>query len=389
MSNNKSTHREPLFHISKRTDAPKWLSAVCKAGVIVLALIVCAIICTIISPGSFGTFFKELFNGTFGTPRRIVNLFEAVAILLCISLAVTPAFKMKFWNIGAEGQVLMGALMCVVCMKYLGGVVNDGLLIIIMMLASIVGGAVWAVIPALFKAKWNTNETLFTLMMNYIAMGLISYSINEWVKSGSGKLDPIRYGRFPRIGNMPYIPTIIIVAVVTALCFVYLRYSKHGYELSVVGESVNTARYIGINVKKVIIRTMVLSGALCGIAGWLIVGDSTYTISTTIVGGRGFTAILVSWLAHFDPIMMAGASFLVAFLDQGSAQVASALDMPGAFPDIITSVFFFFVIASEFLVNYKIKIKLPDKVKALLNGKGKGGKKAEVAVSAEVEEVAE
>lgn len=349
---------ESPIHISKRTDIPKWKTWLIRGVAVLVALLLCGIISSILSPGSFGSFLEQMFKGCFSTPRRAINLFEETALLLCISLAVTPAFKMKFWNIGAEGQVLMGALLCATCMKYFGGKVDDGLLIVIMLLFSVVGGATWATIPAIFKAKWNTNETLFTLMMNYIAMGLIACVIAIWVPNNSGTVGVLPFGNFPKIGKYPYILNIIIVAILTALVFVYLRFSKHGYELSVVGESVNTAKYIGINVKKVIIRTMILSGALCGIAGWLIVGGASHTVSTEVAGGRGFTAILISWLAHFNPIGMSFTAFLVAFLSQGSSQAASVLDFGGSFPKIITGMFFFIVIASEFFVGYKIKFKL-------------------------------
>ena len=346
---------ESPIHISKRTDMPKWKSWLIRGGAIVAALLLCGIISSILSSGSFSSFMEQMFKGCFSTPRRAINLFEETALLLCISLAVTPAFKMKFWNIGAEGQVLMGALLCATCMKYFGGKVDDGLLIVIMLVFSIVGGAVWSTIPAIFKAKWNTNETLFTLMMNYIAMGLIACVIAIWVPNNSGTVGVLPYGNFPKIGRYPYVLNIIIVAILTVLVFIYLRFSKHGYELSVVGESVNTAKYIGINVKKVIVRTMILSGALCGIAGWLIVGGASHTVSTEVAGGRGFTAILISWLAHFDPIAMSFTAFLVAFLSQGSSQAASVLNFGGSFPKIITGMFFFIIIASEFFVGYKIK----------------------------------
>lgn len=347
--------KESPIHISKRMDAPKWLPIVVRIAAVVLAFIVCALVAEIYKQGAFITFFEQMFSGTFRTTRRIVNLFEETAILLLIALAVTPAFKMKFWNIGAEGQVLMGALMSATCIYYLGGKVADGGLIVICLLAAIVGGAIWTLIPAIFKAKWNTNETLFTLMLNYIAMGIISYVITVWVKSGSGVVGIMPHGHLPLLGDQPYILNIILVAIITIGIWIYLRFTKHGYEISVVGESVNTAKYIGISVPKVIIRTMILSGALCGIAGWLLVNGASYTINTTLAGGMGFTAILVSWLAHFNPLAMIVTAFLVTFMDRGAAQVSTIANIGGSFSDIVTSIFFFLVIASEFFVNYKIK----------------------------------
>lgn len=351
---NKLKHNS-LIHIAKRTDAPKWQAWLVRLGAVIVALFVSAIVSSILKPGTFGSFIQNLFVGNFATPRRFILLLEESALLLLITLAVIPAFRMRFWNIGAEGQVLMGALMSVVMIKYLGGKVSDSALLPIMLVMSILGGACWAVIPALFKAKWNTNETLFTLMMNYIAMGLINICIAIWAPTGSMILGTLKYGHLPKIGGYNYIINIILVAVITVIVTIYLKYSKHGYELSVVGESQNTAKYIGISVPKVIIRTMLLSGALAGIAGWLLTGTS-WTISTGAANGRGFTAILVAWLAGLNPGAGVFTAILVAFFSNGSSYAGSMFGFGTAFSDIITAVFFFVVIASEFIMNYKVKL---------------------------------
>lgn len=357
MTTKKGTVREPLIHLTKRGYTAWWKALLVRFGAVAVALMFCGIVSSAITEGSFGSFFKEMFAGTFGTPRRIWKLLQNVAMLLIVSLAVTPAFKMKFWNIGAEGQVLMGALFGTICIIYLGGKVADGLLVVLMLAASLVGGMIWTVIPAIFKALWNTNETLFTLMMNYVATCLVGFCIMSWVKSGSATLGVLEFGRFPAIGGQAYLLNIIIVAVLTAAVGVYLRYGKHGYELSVVGESMNTARYIGINTKKVIIRTMLLSGALCGVAGWLLVGGTNHTLTKVLVGGRGFTAILVSWLSQFNPLFMVLTTFFVIFLSQGAAQFSTVYMLGEFFPDIITGIFFIFVIACEFFINYKINFR--------------------------------
>ena len=358
MKSNAKSGREPLFHISKRTDVPKWLAWTIRVGAVVVALLIGAIVTGGLTGGSgFGLFFKDLFLGVFGTPRRILNFFQNTAMMLIIALALAPAFKMKFWNIGAEGQVLMGGLGCVVCIQYLGGKIPEGALIFIMFLVSMAFGVGWTVIPAIFKAQWNTNETLFTLMMNYIAMQLVAVCIYIWVPTGSAVLGVLKYGQLPLIGGQRYILNIIIVAVIMAIMFVYFRFSKHGYELTVVGESVNTAKYVGINVKKVIIRTMILSGVLCGVAGFLLVSGTSYTLSTATVDNRGFTAILVAWLGKFNPLTMGGTSLLYVFIDQGSSQTATDLGLGGYYPDIITGIFFFLIIACEFFINYKVRFR--------------------------------
>lgn len=349
--------KEPLFHIVKRNDFGKKKAIIIRLSAVLIALLVSGIVSAILTKGDFVGFFEGLFKGTFGTERRIWNLLQGTAILLLISLALTPAFKMRFWNIGAEGQVLIGALACAACMLKLGGKVPDGVLIFISLGASIAVSMLWSVIPAFCKAKWNTNETLFTLMMNYVAMCLVNYFINIWVTSGSGTLGVLNFGHLPILGGKAYLLNILIVTAITVLVYIYLRFSKHGYEISVVGESENTARYIGINVKKVIVRTLLFTGVLCGIAAWLLVAGTSYTVNANLVAGRGFTGILVSWLARFNPAIIALTSFMVVFLQQGASQVATANRMGMAFSDIIIGIFFFFIIGCEFFINYKIVIR--------------------------------
>ena len=166
----------------------------------------------------------------------------------------------------------------------------------------------------------------------------------------------LEYGAFPKIGKYNYILNIIIVAVITVIMAIYLKFSKHGYEISVVGESQNTAKYIGISVPKVIIRTMIMSGALAGVAGWIFVaGTPAHTISTSTAGGLGFTAILVSWLGNFNPVSMVITSLIVQFFDIGSDFAGSQFGLGSSFSEIITGVFFFVLIACEFFVNYRIQ----------------------------------
>ena len=270
---NKTTAHEPKFHIVKRTSIPPLNAWLVRIISVLLALVVCAMLTMVLTHENPFSVYGTMIKGAFGTSRRVWNLLQSLAMLLCVSLAITPAFKMRFWNIGGEGQVLVGGLATAACMILLGDKIPNALLIIVMIIASIVAGAVWAVIPAIFKAKYNTNETLFTLMMNYVGIQLVSYFVMYWENpKGSGKIGIINQsthaGWFPSLGE--YVGM-----------YIYLKYSKHGYEIAVVGESENTARYIGINVKKVIIRTMLLSGAVCGIAGLLLVGDTNHTIATT------------------------------------------------------------------------------------------------------------
>lgn len=355
MASEKRHSREPLAYISKRDNVPLSSRILVRAVAIVIALIVCGIVTKVLTSDDPLSIYKTIVHGAFGRGRLLVTVHD-IAILLCVSLAVTPAFRMRFWNIGAEGQVLIGCLATAVCMFSLGGRVADWQLMIIMTVAAILSGMLWGVIPAIFKAQWNTNETLFTLMMNYVAIQLVEYFLKIADKSGSNVVGPdlLSHGWLPDIFGVKYLLNIIIVAVITVLMYIYLKYSKHGYEISVVGESENTARYIGINVKKVIIRTMLISGAICGVAGLLLVGGSSHSIDSNLVGGRGFTAIMVSWLGKFNPITMILTTFLLVFLGRGADEVTSKFGLNGDFSDILTGIILFFIIGCEFFINYKI-----------------------------------
>ena len=269
--------REPLFHISKRTDISWQKALLIRVIAIALALGASAIICLLLTDDDPLAIYSTIIKGTFGTPRKTWVTFRDVAMLLCISLAVTPAFKMRFWNIGGEGQTLMGCLASASCMILLRDVLPNWALILVMLLTSMLAGAIWGGIPALFKAKWNTNETLFTLMMNYIAIQLTSFAVSKWENPpGSNSIGTINSKGDVKyvgwIGNMfsdgynkDFMWTVIIVLILAALVYLYLKYTKHGYEIAVVGESQRTASYAGIKVERVIIRTMVLSGAVCGL----------------------------------------------------------------------------------------------------------------------------
>ncbi len=348
-------HREPLVYISKKDNVPFKTKFLVRFIAIVLALVVCGIVTKVLTGDNPISIYKTIIHGAVGQGRLLVTIHD-IAILLCISLAVTPAFRMKFWNTGAEGQVLIGCLATAVCMFYLGGKIPEWALIIIMIVCAVVAGMIWGVIPAIFKAEWKTNETLFTLMMNYVAIQLVEYFLKIADKSGSNVVGPdlLSHGWLPNIFGVKYLLNIIVVALITVLMYIYLKYSKHGYEISVVGESENTARYIGINVKKVIIRTMLVSGAVCGIAGLLLVGGSSHSIDSNLVAGRGFTAIMVSWLGKFNPINMILTTLLLVFLGRGADEVTSKFGLNGDFSDIITGIILFFIIGCEFFINYKI-----------------------------------
>ena len=194
-------------------------------------------------------------------------------------------------------------------------------------------------------------------MMNYVATFLVSYFLVIWVPNGSSSLPKMKYGKLPAIGGNDYLLPILVVLFLTIALYIYVNYSKHGYEINVVGESVRTAQYVGINVRKVIIRTMILSGMLCGLVGYLIAAGMDQTVTTNSVGGQGFTAIMVSWLGKFNPLFMILTSGLIQVLNQGAAQISQDFNVSGALPAVITGIILFFIIGCEFFINYQLHFR--------------------------------
>ena len=355
-------NKEPIFHVVKRVAMPWYRSMGIRVAAILLALILCAVITTITTGINPIQVYESIFTGAFGTVRKTWVTLQNTAILLLIALALTPAFKMKFWNIGGEGQVLMGGLAAAACMICLADKLPNVLLIVCMIIASIAAGAIWGFSPAFFKTKWNTNETLSTLMMNYIATQLVAFFTIVWeVPKGSGKIGIInqdsKLGWLPQIFGSKYLLSIIVAVIITIFMYIYLKYSKHGYEITVVGESENTAKYVGIKVGKVIIRTMVLSGAICGLVGLLLVGGINHTVTTTIAGGQGFTAVLVSWMSKFNPLTMVFSSFLIIFMDRGASEISTNFGLNHSYADILTGIILFFIIGCEFFITYKLQFR--------------------------------
>ena len=357
MSNSQVKVKEPFVRIVKRDGTTMKNKVIARAVAILLALIVDAIFIFAVTGLNPLSVYGVMFQGTFGTGIRFSWAMHDLVTLLCIAVALAPAFKMRFWNIGAEGQVLVGGLTTALVMVYFGNSLPTPVLFIVMLVSSIVAGGLWGFVPAFFKAHWNTNETLFTLMMNYVATSIVACATNimRGQASSLGKLNMgTKAGWFPQFLGQRYNINILVVIILTLAMFFYLKYSKHGYEITVVGESENTARYAGINVKMVTIRTMIVSGAICGLAGFLIVAGKYQTISTTTAGGQGFTAIIVAWLAKFNTFYMVLISFLLVFLSRGASEIASAYSLNDYAASIIEGVILFFILGSEFFINYRM-----------------------------------
>lgn len=357
-NNELSGKREPLVRIVRRTDAGRIQSWGIRIAAVLVALVICAVLIYALVKMNPLEVYKAMFFGAFGTTRKLWITLRDTAMLLCIGIGLAPAFRMKFWNIGAEGQILVGGVATAVCMIYLKGL-PEILLFACMLFLSSLAGAVWGLIPAWFKAHFGTNETLFTLMMNYVAISITSFCVSKWENpygsNSVGIINPgTKEGWLPDLFGQQYLINVLMVAALVVLMYIYMERTKHGYELAVVGDSENTARYAGIDVKKVIIRTMLLSGALCGFSGFLAVSGASHTISTGTAGGRGFTAIIVAWLAKFNTFTMALIALLLVFLDKGAVEIASKFNLNDYASQIITGILLFFILGSEFFINYRL-----------------------------------
>lgn len=353
--------KEPLMHIVKRDNDTLLRGILVRLAAVALALVVCAVVIVGLTGMNPLSVYAGIWNGAVGTTRRVWITLRDSAILLCIAFAVMPAFKMRFWNIGAEGQVLVGAMTTAAVMIY-GKDLPAWAVYTLCPLAGVAAGMLWGIVPAFFRAKWNTNETLFTLMLNYIAIQLVSYFMVFWENpKGSNQVGLIngqtKLGWLPNIAGNSYAFPFLIVMVLMVLLYIYMTYSKQGYEIAVVGESENTAHYAGINVGRVIIRTMAISGGIAGLAGYLLTSGVGHTISTGVAGGRGFTAIVVAWLGKLNPFAMFFVAFFLVFMQKGANQIAGQFGLNENASDILTGIILFFVLGCEFFITYRVEFR--------------------------------
>jgi len=356
--NNQTIVKEPFVRIRRRGTTSFLYRSMVRIFAIFFAMLIATWFLEVVADMKFAEIWKYLIDGATVNETTRQEYWKEVMLLLLIALALTPAFKMKFWNIGGQGQVLIGALATSVVMFYGKGMSNSGM-ILLSFVFSIVAGGIWAAILAIFKVKLNANETLFTLMMNYLAIQLVAASIDTWKGKNSALPQfntDTRLGYLPSIGDNTYGIIMICVLVITVILYLYMKHTKQGYEISVVGESLKTARYAGMNTTWIIIRTVFLSGALCGLCGFFYVAGSDYLISTTTSGSYGFTAIIVSWAASFNPFGMLILSIIMTFMSKGTLNVvnyaSSTLNQYTAY--ITVGILLFFLIGCEFFIQYRM-----------------------------------
>lgn len=362
-------HNEPLLRIVRRPSIPARQAWAIRGIAIIAALLTGALLIVVLGHNPFAVY-KDMVLGALGSKTVAIETVKITIPLLVAAISVALSFKMQFWNIGGEGQILIGAIAASYFALFWYDALPGWLLLIVMFAAAAVTGGIWGAIPAIFKAKWNTNETLFTLMFNYIALGIEKYLQNgPWRKQGTGfpKIDMFEFSaRLPKLFgvHIGWIMAIIIVGII----YIYLTRSKHGYETSVVGQSTNTAKYSGMNVKKIIIRTMFLAGAIAGIVGFMQVAGSDYTLTESTAGGVGFTAITVAWLSQLNPIIMTVVAFGIAILEKGANRIQTTFKIPASAADILIGIILFFMLACEFFINYRLIVRGKKKKEAKTDG---------------------
>ncbi len=344
-----------MYRIAKKSDVSNKRAALYRLIGILGALLLSSVFIIIAGENPLRVY-VSMINGAFGSAYRIRSIIIMAVPLTVTAFGISVAFKLRFWNIGGEGQILMGAFGAAwVALNFPD--LSKPVLLLFMALAGFVFGGLFALIPAYFKANFNTNETLFTLMLNYIALKWITYlQYSAWK-------DPKAMG-FPKIADFAksaWMPEVfgvhagwIITLVLMVIMHIFMKHSKKGYEISVAGESMNTARYAGMNVKRIIMEALFISGGLCGLAGMIQVSGVGHTLSVTTSGNVGFTAIIIAWLSRLSMPVILIVALLFAAMVQGGSFIEIAYQIPRAVTEIIQGMILFFVLGTEFFINYKI-----------------------------------
>ncbi len=344
-----------FLKITKREDTPKNKAILIRIISVVLSLVFAGLVIAILGYNPIEVF-SSMISGALGSATRLRQTVLKAVPLIITSLGILVAFKMKFWNIGGEGQIMMGAFAASAVALFTD--LPQPLMLVCMAVAAMVAGGIWAFIPAIFKAKMGTNETIFTLMLNYIAIKFVTY-----LQYGPWK-DPNSQG-FPKVADFPpnaVLPSVggvhigwIIALVLVVLVYLLINHTKKGFEISVVGESVQTAKYAGMNISGIII-SMLLSGGLCGLTGMIQASAVEKTLSSALSANYGFTAITTTWLSGLNAIAALFVCSVFAILVQGSSYIQISMSVPAAVADMIQAIILFFVLGSEFFLQYKVSL---------------------------------
>jgi simple sugar transport system permease protein len=344
-----------MFKMIKRNNVSSFESVAIRLFSIVLALLSTALFLSAMGHNPIAVY-QGMIDGAFGTEYRILETLKVALPIILASIGIMIAFKMKFWNIGGEGQILMGACFATyIALNF--SHLDKTVLLTFMFLAAFIGGGLWAFIPALLKQKYGTNETIVTLMLNYIAINFITYlQYGPW-KDPNAKGFP----KIPRFEDTAVLPKLfnlhigwVITLVVVIIIAILMKHSKWGYYISVIGESQDTARYSGLNINKIVVFSIFISGGICGLVGFIQASAVEGTLTTGLSSGYGFTAIITTWLSALMPSIIIPISILFAALVKGAGFIQSAFGIPNAAAEVIQGLILFFVIGSEFFTKYKI-----------------------------------
>ncbi len=330
-------------------------AALIRLAAMVLALLVASILLLCMGHNPL-TAFGSMLAGALGSKSNINMTIVTTVPLVMISLGVAVALHMGFTNVGGEGQLLAGAVCATFVSHHLPMSLPAPLMLLAMAVAGMLGGLLIALIPGFFKARFGVNETLFTLMLNYVMQYFVLMLRTQTWK------DPKAMG-FPKIAAVPpnamlpkwlgihigWVITLVLLVVVAVL----LRRTKIGYEIRVVGASVNTARYAGMNVTKILLVGVCISGAIAGLTGMVKLSGTSYNLAETIGGGSGFTAVIIAWLAKLSPVGILIIGFLFGVLTQGAMSMELAMGIPAALAEAIQGLILFGALGCEFFIKYR------------------------------------
>lgn len=326
----------------------------------ILALVVGGILLLAAGVNPIETY-KAMFDGAFGSGyARSEMLVKAIPLMLT-GLAVSIAFRMLFWNIGAEGQLAMGAIATawVPLFALKDSDLPAWVLLVLMGVVAFIAGALWGVIPAALKAFLKVNEIITTLMLNYVAILLMDYLYTgPWKdKQGFGFPGTASFkeiAALPRLTGRVHAGIIIAIAAALFIWIVLIR-TKWGYEIRVIGENPNAARYAGISLTRNILLVMALSGGLAALAGYGQVAGIAYRLQKGITVGDGFTAIIIAWLAKLHPIGVLFVAILMAALSVGGDQITITMGLPAAMAGVLQGAILFLVLGGEIFVRYRLR----------------------------------
>lgn len=360
--------KQPFVRIVRRTDFPLWAMIIINIAAVLVAVGIGAILLAAIKVDPF-VYYKDMFTiGTIDNRfayKNFEGLIEFFVPLLITSLALALTFKMKFWNIGGEGQFIMGAISSATVALLLGNSLPSWLTLIMMAVCGAASAGIYGLVVAFFKVKWGTNETLMTLMLNYIALYALKYfgeTQAGWNFFLSGESVRPVFATFPesawmytiKIGKFSLNITLVIAILLCALIYIYMKKTKHGYEISVVGDSQSTAKYAGMKVGRIVMRTMFLSAALIGLAGTFYV-STAHSLSTSVTNNVGWTGIIVAWLSRLNPVMILVTSLLISVLRVGCQTAATNFPVIDSnFADLLQGIILFTVLMADFLTRFKI-----------------------------------